>query len=65
MQTKESIEKKIQSFKLEIDEIHQERHELLSKNGGILTEQNADMISDIVTLFNQIKILEWVLGNSK
>jgi hypothetical protein len=62
MQSKEQIERMIESIKVEISEIHEQRMELLSKNGGINTDQNIDMLSDIATLSNQIKILEWVLS---
>jgi hypothetical protein len=62
MQSKEKIEKMIESIKVEISEIHEQRMELLSKNGGINTDQNTDMLTDIATLSNQIKILEWVLS---
>jgi len=62
MQSKEQIERMIESIKVEISEIHEQRQDLLSRNGGIMTEQNTDMLSDIATLSNQIKILEWVLS---
>jgi hypothetical protein len=62
MQSKEQIERMIESIKVKISEIHEQRMELLSKNGGINTDQNIDMLSDIATLSNQIKILEWVLS---
>jgi hypothetical protein len=62
MQSKEQIERMIESIKVEISEIHEQRMELLSKNGCINTDQNIDMLSDIATLSNQIKILEWVLS---
>jgi hypothetical protein len=62
MQSKEKIEKMIESIKVEISEIREQRMELLSKNGGINTDQNTDMLTDIATLLNQIKILEWVLS---
>lgn len=62
MQSKEQIERMIESIKVEISEIHEQRMELLSKNGGINTDQNTDMLTDIATLSNQIKILEWALS---
>ena len=62
MQSKEQIERMIESVKVEISEIHEQRQDLLSRNGGIMTDQNTDMLSDIATLSNQIKILEWVLS---
>jgi hypothetical protein len=62
MKSKEQIERMVESIKNEMSEIHEQRMELLSENGGIDTEQNIDMISDIVTLSNQIKVLEWVLS---
>ena len=62
MQSKEQIERMIESIKVEIAEIHEQRQDLLSRNGGIMTDQNTDMLSDIATLSNQIKILEWVLS---
>jgi hypothetical protein len=62
MQSKEQIERMIESIKVEISEIHEQRQDLLSRNGGIMTDQNTDMLSDIATLSNQIKILEWVLS---
>jgi len=62
MQSKEQIERMIESIKVEISEIHEQRQDLLSGNNGIMTEQNTDMLSDIATLSNQIKILEWVLS---
>ena len=62
MQSKEQIERMIESIKVEISEIHEQRQDLLSRNGGIIIEQNADMLADIATLSNQIKILEWVLS---
>jgi hypothetical protein len=62
MQSKEQIERMIESIKVEISEIHEQRQDLLSRNGGITTDQNIDMLSDIATLSNQIKILEWVLS---
>lgn len=62
MQNKEQIERMIESIKVEISEIHEQRQELLSKNRGIINDQNTDMLSDIATLSNQIKILEWVLS---
>ena len=62
MQNKEQIERMIESIKVEISEMHEQRQDLLSRNGGITTDQNTDMLSDIATLSNQIKILEWVLS---
>jgi peptidoglycan hydrolase CwlO-like protein len=62
MKSKEQIEKMIESIKVEIDEIHKQRQNLLNRNGGIIDEQNNDMLQDIATLSNQIKILEWVLS---
>ena len=62
MQSKEQIERMIESIKVEISEIHEQRQDFLSRNGGIMTDQNTDMLSDIATLSNQIKILEWVLS---
>lgn len=62
MQSKEQIERMIESIKFEISEIHEQRQDLLGKNGGIMAEQNTDMLSDIATLSNKIKILEWVLS---
>ena len=62
MKNKEQIEKMIESIKIEIVEIHKQRQDLLSRNGGIRIDQNTDMLSDIATLSNQIKILEWVLS---
>lgn len=62
MQSKEQIERMIESIEVEIDEIHEQRQDLLSRNGGIMTDQNNDMLSDIAALSNQIKILKWVLS---
>lgn len=62
MQSKEQIERMVESIKVEISEIHEQRQELLSMNGGIITDKNTDMLLDIATLSNQIKILEWVLS---
>jgi hypothetical protein len=61
MKTKEQILEKIKSLQLELDSIHEEREELLYKYGGINPEQNKNMLTDIGTLANQIKILEWVI----
>lgn len=62
MQSKEQIERMIESIEVEITEIHEQRQYLLSRNGGIMKDKNRDMLLDIATLSNQIKILEWVLS---
>jgi hypothetical protein len=62
MQSKEQVERMVESIKVDISEIHEQRQDLLRRNGGIMTDTNTDMITDIATLSNQIKILEWVLS---
>jgi hypothetical protein len=62
MKSKEQILTKILIMQNEIIEIHEKRMDLIARNGGIDFGQNTDMISDIATLANQIKILEWVLS---
>ena len=62
MKTKEQILEKIESLQLELDSIHEERNELKNKYGGIDPQQNEDMLTDIGTTINNIKMLEWVLS---
>ena len=62
MKTKEQILEKIKSLQLELDSIHEERNELKNKYGSIDPQQNEDMLTDIGTTINNIKMLEWVLS---
>jgi chromosome segregation ATPase len=63
MKTKEQILEKIKSLESNLDSIHEEREELKNKYGGIDPEQNEDMLTDIATTSDQIKMLEWVISN--
>jgi hypothetical protein len=62
MKTEEQILKKIETLQLELDSIHEERIQMKERYGGIDSEQNIDMLMDITTTADRIKMLQWVLN---